>query len=478
MNPLATHLSSLIKEFEEDNICKVNNDPWRLNYHIMAPVGWINDPNGLCEFKGKYHVFYQYSPSEPQGGLKYWAHCTTTDFINWTQEEIALYPDSIYDCHGVYSGSALIDEDRMYLYYTGNVKHDGDYDYINSGREQNTLVISSQDGYNFSTKQIILRNSDYPENMSNHVRDPKVWREGDSYYMVLGARDKNSEGEVLLYNSKDKINWQYLNSIKTKEKLGYMWECPDIIKFEDKTIIMLSPQGLEAEGILYNNVYQTGYMFIEGDIKSEYSLSEFVEIDRGFDFYAPQSFKDSKGRRIMIGWMGLPDIPYKNPTTENGWQHALTMPRELKVIDGKVHQVPLVEFEKLRSSVYEFDVINDEVIQCNTRSFEAIIEFSEKIEYLKISLRKDVHLSYSEGTFTMSLGESGFGRDSRSVNINSLQNLRIFSDESCLEVFLNNGEEVFTTRVYDDKEDTTLTVNQCNAKATGKVYSLNKFSIK
>ena len=39
------------------NLDAVNNDKWRNKYHIMAPIGWINDPNGLCEFKGEYHCY-------------------------------------------------------------------------------------------------------------------------------------------------------------------------------------------------------------------------------------------------------------------------------------------------------------------------------------------------------------------------------------------------------------------------------------
>ena len=51
----------------------------------------------------------------------------------------------------------------------------------------------------------------------------------------------------------------------------------------------------------------------------------FDELDRGFDFYAPQTFKDQNGRIIMIGWMGVPDaVEHVNPTIENYWQHCLT----------------------------------------------------------------------------------------------------------------------------------------------------------
>ena len=57
-----------------------------------------------------------------------------------------LYSDEPYDVHGAYSGSALCGEDGLYLYYTGNVKHGGDYDYVLEGRENNTAVAYSPDG--------------------------------------------------------------------------------------------------------------------------------------------------------------------------------------------------------------------------------------------------------------------------------------------------------------------------------------------
>ena len=72
-------MSIIEKEFTRlIDICKsvggkeVKSDPFRLKYHLMPPIGWLNDPNGLCQFKGKYYIFYQYSPFDVNGGLKLW----------------------------------------------------------------------------------------------------------------------------------------------------------------------------------------------------------------------------------------------------------------------------------------------------------------------------------------------------------------------------------------------------------------------
>ena len=32
----------------------------RPRYHISPEHGFLNDPNGLTQFRGKYHVFYQW----------------------------------------------------------------------------------------------------------------------------------------------------------------------------------------------------------------------------------------------------------------------------------------------------------------------------------------------------------------------------------------------------------------------------------
>ena len=95
---------------------------FRQKLHLMPPVGWLNDPNGLCQFRGLYHAFFQYSPFDAQGGVKMWGHFTSRDMLEWNYQGVALWPDQPFDCSGVYSGCALIDENQMYLYYTGNVK--------------------------------------------------------------------------------------------------------------------------------------------------------------------------------------------------------------------------------------------------------------------------------------------------------------------------------------------------------------------
>ena len=92
-----------------------------------------------------------------------------------------------------------------------------------------------------------------------------------------------------------------------------MWECCDLVKVEDVWFLICCPQGIEHDGINFANIYQIGYFPININFKEKtYKLGEFIELDRGFDIYAPQTFIDNKGRTVLIAWMGIPDANYTN----------------------------------------------------------------------------------------------------------------------------------------------------------------------
>ena len=100
-----------------------------------------------------------------------------------------------------------------------------------------------------------------------YIRDPKVWKKDEIYYMIQGARTQTDEGKVLIFESKDRLHWSYKGDVKTEDRFGYMWECPDYFEIEDRKILSVSVQGLEG-GVWDNrNVYQSGYFQIDGDIR-------------------------------------------------------------------------------------------------------------------------------------------------------------------------------------------------------------------
>ena len=466
-------MSSLTKVLEANvKITESTEQPgrYRLGHHLMPPVGWLNDPNGLCWFKGRYHIFFQYSPFEVQGGLKFWGHYSSENLVSWKYEGTALYPDSPYDCHGVYSGSAFVENEKMHLFYTGNVKLDGEYDYINNGRLTSTIHVESEDGVHFGVKEEVIPFKEYPKNYTCHIRDPKVWKEDGKYRMVLGGRLKEGRGPVLFYESEDLKKWELEHTLTTKKAFGYMWECPDYFTLDEAKVLSVSPQGLKREEYRFQNIYQSGYFLMKED--GSVSEEDFCEWDMGFDFYAPQTFTDNKGRRILMGWMGMPDADqeYVNPTIGENWQHCLTVPRELSFYDGKIYQYPVEEMELLRKNGRAFDEKN--ALMETEKAFD--LEVQTESEYLEIRIGGDLMLKCGEGQAAIFLSEeAGAGRTVRRAKTERVRNVRILADASAVEIYLNDGETVFSTRYYPKKEQQQVEVKA--ESFAGRLWSLKEF---
>lgn len=436
-----------IEQLEEKAQQTARMDDWRLSYHLMPPVGWLNDPNGLCRFKGEYHVFYQYSPFVPEGGSKYWGHYKSRDLIRWEKCPVMLYPEQAWDLHGVYSGSALVEDDVMYLYYTGNVKQPGEHDFIHSGREHNTALAVSKDGVTVDKEVLLLKNSAYPSDLTCHVRDPKVFAYDGKYYMVLGARTNTDIGQVLVWESEDKYNWKYINRLCTEKPFGFMWECPDLFELDGQWILMVSPQGIERQTYHYQNVYTCGYFPLYGDFRNEdVKLGEFHELDYGFDFYAPQTFEDG-ARRILIGWMGMPDAEYSNPTVARGWQHCLTFPRELVWNKEKeqLEQRPAKEREVLYRNEVLYRVAGEISVPCPAASEIVIQNHSDAfcMEY-----DRTFCLEWAGGCLRLLYMPESYGRTVRNLKVDHLESLQILFDSTSMEVFVNGGEAVLSARFY------------------------------
>ena len=423
--------------------------------HLMPPVGWLNDPNGLCQFKGVYHAFFQYSPLNAEGGVKMWGHYTSRDMIDWEYQGVTLYPDQPFDCSGVYSGCAFIEDGEMYLYYTGNVKLEDrdDYDYVNSGREANTVLVTSTDGVNFGRKRLLMKNSDYPADLTLHVRDPKVWKENGIYYMLQGARTKEDSGQAIVFRSEDKLHWSFHSRIKTNDKFGYMWECPDYFEVDGTKILSASVQGLTGDEWKERNVYQSGYFVVDGDILGEYILSDYRLWDYGFDYYAPQSFETDDGRRIQIGWMGMPDCEeYTNWTIEDGWQHCFTFPREVFVKDGIVRQRPIRELGERKILSEE---TKNRLETKNYTVYEAVVSDISDDQFHAV-LAENLIVKYENNRFVIEFINSrnnkvSCGRKIRYVEMDHVTDVRILSDESSVEIFVNDGAYVFSTRYYPEE---------------------------
>ena len=358
---------------------KVNSDPYRLHFHLMPPMGWLNDPNGLCVIKGVNHIYFQYTPFSATWGMKLWGHYSTENWIDYKEHDAFLFPDIKEDKDGVYSGSAFVENDEVHYFYTGNVKYtDKKYDYILNGREQNVIELISKDGFNYKNKIVLLKNSDYPKNMSTHVRDPKVFKIENDYFMILGARSKDNKGCAILYKSTDLKKWDYYMEIKSNKYYGYMWECCDLVKVEDVWFLICCPQGIEQDGINFANIYQIGYFLININFKEKtYNLGEFIELDRGFDIYASQTFIDNKGRTVLIAWMGIPDANYTNNKTileEKLPNKEIEAEKKIDIADEKAKEVERLKalLQKAENEFYFANKEKEEAISDRDNTKERI----------------------------------------------------------------------------------------------------------
>lgn len=435
----------------------------RLNYHIMAPANWINDPNGLIEYQGEYHVFYQHHPFGVEWGPMHWGHIKSPDLVRWEHVPIALAPSESYDEGGIFSGSAIEHNGSMYLFYTG-VVYDGGVNRANkANRKECQCLAVSHDGLTFEKHDANPIIPHPPADGSKDFRDPKVWKHQDRWYMVVGS-SKEGIGKILLYESSDLVSWDYKGVLaESDDSLGYMWECPDVFPLGEKWVLVVSPMGLERRKTIY---------FV-GDL--DYGTGRFTrettgEMDYGFDFYAAQTFEDHHQRRIMIGWMDSWDAVV--PSKQGGWAGAFTIPRVLSLTnEGKLLTQPIPEIKQLRANHRHFRemTISPESKNClgdlQGDSLEILVEFdldlSEANEFgikLRLSeinmeetvitydaVKKEIRVNRERSDQTGNPGVSVAPVETCKGNV---LKLHLFLDRSSIELFVNDGRTTISNRIY------------------------------
>lgn len=355
----------------------------RLKYHFEPKKGWMNDPNGLIYFKGKYHAFFQHNPFATHWSTMHWGHAVSNDLVNWEELPIALYPDKSYEnSDGCFSGSAIVKDDILYLFYTSVSKELG----------QTQSIAISKDGITFEKYEGNPVIREFPIEGSRDFRDPKVTKINDAYYMVCGS-GKDGIGKILLYKSLDLFNWQYVGVFLEGAEYGEILECPDFFPFEDKYLLLFSQIGRKTHST----------MFIYGDFDgTKFTPISFHTPEVGPSFYAPQTFLDNQNRRIIIGW-----LYHWHQELDEGEDSAgaLTIPCEIKMIDGKLCIYPVQEARHLLKET-------DEIVVRSEKGMEIITQ---------------------NNAFPFPLQYEG--------NINHIS---ILKDTKTIEVFINDGEAVYT----------------------------------
>ncbi|MGF1789975.1 sucrose-6-phosphate hydrolase [Photobacterium profundum] len=417
------------------------------NYHIAPAFGLLNDPNGLCYFNSEHHIFYQWTPVGPVHGMKYWYHLSTKDFIHFTDHGAAIHPDQDYDSHGVYSGGAIVENDSALLFFTGNKRDE------NWKRIPTQCYATMNTAGEIEKKGIIIENDHYTE----HFRDPKVWKQGDDSYMVVGAQTQDLKGAMILYHSQDLSKWEHKGPIKTTyNDFGYMWECPDFFELDGKAVMLFSPQGVSSSNPYdFKNAFSVTYLigdrlnFSSMELEGEQSIRQ---PDYGFDFYAPQTYVDDKGRRILYAWVGLPDID--TPSVKHEWAGMLSLPRELRIENGFMVQKALEELEALRGEAIEFE----DVLQLPSNSFYLTLDI-DTVDFsieLGNSVGDKIELKGTEAEFILDRSQMSevyaeeFGLTRKAPRLSLTQQIEMYVDQSVIEIFINDGKHTMTSRFFID----------------------------
>lgn len=457
--------------------------------HLRAPGNWMNDPNGFIYYKGKYHLFYQHFPYAPVWGTMHWGHAVSEDLIHWEHLGIALFPTKAYDQNGVFSGSAIEKDGELYLYYSAvrYLETDDENIHIAPGDHYETsqAMIVSKDGYHFDNwkdkKKIIPVIMD--EEIANraHTRDPKVWKDGEHYYMILGSTYEEQGGRVLFYRNGDAGEWEYVSQYRSKQ-FGKVLECPDLFRTGGEYVFVGSPMHVSEDGLEY--AHQAMCTLVDYDASAcEMKLKQEMRlIDYGMDLYAPQTNVDKDGRRVMIAWMRMPKAAGEKKSAtgqdtdcqpggaapeEIPWRGMMCLPRVVEVEDGhicfRVHPEVLKYFENRtdrlpegvhpsHSGIFVQAYCNEEISGHMPYRLRTVLKEGQGLDIggYRLWIEDDALWADRSRVFD---GIEGYRLTGNTPRLGGRYELDIFVDHNLIETFVNDGRYVLSHVVYGLQDD-------------------------
>jgi beta-fructofuranosidase len=386
----------------------LSGDSHRPRFHFLPPNNWMNDPNGLIHWQGQYHMFYQHNPNNPFWGDIHWGHAVSSDLVHWKDLPLALSPNAPpTDDGGCWSGCAINNNGAPTFFYTGNKNGvqgtcvaTGDADLIHWQKDaaNPVEVAPALPGYN---------QKDY--------RDPYVWRDGDTWYQVIGTQ-VHGRGEVLLYRSFNLRDWEYLHPLIPDEIRSQLrdgadiCECPNFFKLGDKYVLIFS--------VWQNHVLHYPVAFVGEFRDLKFYPDHMQRLEWGQHcFYAPLAFKDEKNRRLMFGW--LQEQRSKEEQIAAGWSGVMSLPRVLVIENGRLKTDFAPELQSLRKEKSE---LSDTLLD-STRVLGAVK--SDSLE-LQITFRKN---SAERSGLLLHHGD---------------EKVRVFVDWTAREIVLDNGSNVYS----------------------------------
>lgn len=477
---------------------KYYSEKLRPQIHFSPPEHWMNDPNGLVYYKDEYHLFYQHNPVENRWGNIHWGHAVSKDLIHWKHLDIALYPDQF---GLMFSGCAVVDKDDtsgffngkeglVVIYTTALPQKSKDF-YL----QQQCIAYSKDKGrtwHKYEDNPVIENDT------QRDFRDPKViWHQKTESWIMVVTNGK----KVSFYRSSDLKKWEFTSDFSCNAfDFEGVWECPDLIKLpvenEDNKRWLLEV-GIQdnscagGSGVQYFVGEFDGYKF-----KNINPNDKTFWADHGQDFYAVQSWynlPEEQNREVWIAWMS--NLSYCEAVPTNDWRGVLSLPRELKLIkinnEYFLKQKPIKEINKLRvkeDNIAEHDLTDDFNYKLDFDPFE--IEFEVQLDskdklniYLIRGNNLKIHLIYDRKNKEVFLKRS-FGIDKKighvfnSTHIADIYNkkskveIKVILDRSTLEVFINQGEIVFSELIFPEGDDNTI-FSLSTESNNAKIYNMN-----
>ena len=337
----------------DDLLGRAAADPARPAFHFTSPAGWLNDPNGLAEIDGVFHLFYQYNPKAPVHAAIQWGHATSRDLVSWTHQPVALAPTAGPDEDGCWSGVLVDDGGTPTLVYSGNAPRQ-------SPTQTCCLAVGSPDGLHWVKDAANPVIPGPPAGLRlTEMRDHSVWREGTRWRQVMGAGIEGRGGGLMLFGSDDLHSWDYEGVFAATDDMlpggafaGTTWECPDVMTLP-------SADGAGTRDVIVFSAWDKGDTLYPVYVTGRQVDDRFVpdapvrHLDDGLrHFYAPQSFAADDGRRIQFGWSQ--EARPEAAVLTAGWSGVMSLPRTLALQrDGSLGAAVAAEVDTLRDGPAE-----------------------------------------------------------------------------------------------------------------------------
>jgi len=416
-------------------------------YHYRPKENWINDPCGLIQHRGVYHLYHQYNPYGDQWGSMHWKHAVSTDLVNWQERDIALRPDRENGEEQCYTGCGYhLPDGRAAFFYTS----------IGKDREpEQWLAFAPDDMMDtlVQTQKNAMKVTAHAPGMEvREWRDPCVLPHKDGYLMVLGSHLGRDGGACLLYTSEDGERFTYHSVLANGEDRDERsWECPNFLRIGDQYVLMYSP-------------YRQP-LYIVGTLTDEL---RFIPEGRGVvdesgheGFYAPQTFTDEQGRPIIIGWMT--DLPRGAWDGIQGWSGCMSLPREMYLEDGTLKMRVIDEVNRLaepgktgelpmaaRMAGDQYRLIVDAQLESSGRIVCEVLASPDGEEKTVIRLHGSGRLVFDRSHSSKYPTHRGL-LERRISMLDGRAHLEIYVDHSVIEA-AGNGEWI-SSRAYPSRDD-------------------------